>query len=70
MQGDGHIHILLDDIVVVRAMVISPVDPRHRAGLNPMGIGYFARLADIGHQRGFHHILQTSDDSHSPGSEE
>ena len=66
-KGDGHIHILLDDIVVVRAMVIGPVDPRHRAGLNPMGIGYFARLADIGHQRGFHHILQTSDDGHSPG---
>ena len=32
-----------------------------------MGIGNFTRLADIGHQRGFHHILQTSDDGHSPG---
>ena len=62
----GHIHVLLDDIVVVGTMIIGPINPRHRTRLNPTGIRNLARFAHIGHQRGFRHIFQASDDSQSP----
>ena len=67
MQGNGHIHVFLDDVVVVGAMIIGPVDPRHRAGMNPTGIGNLTGFRHIGHQRRFHHVGQRTDDGKAPG---
>ena len=48
MQGDRHIDVFLDDVIVVRAMVIGPVDPRHHSGMNPVDIGEFTGFGDVG----------------------
>ena len=37
VQGDCHINILADDVVVVGTVVIGPINPRCHTGLNPAG---------------------------------
>ena len=48
MQFDRHIDVFLDDVIVVRAMVIGPVDPRHHAGMNPVDIVELTGFGDVG----------------------
>ena len=67
LQRRGQVHILLDDVVVVGAVVVGPVDPRHHARVNPVGIVQFAEFAEVGDQGRFHHFGQRADDDHAPG---
>ena len=46
-----HVYIFLDDVEVVGAMVVSPVNPRHHTGAYPTGVGNLSGGADISNQR-------------------
>ena len=61
-----HIHVFLYNLIVIAAMVVSPVYPRHRARFYPRCVFYTARITDIGDKSRCHHILQLSHYYHSP----
>ena len=62
----SHIDILLDDVVVVRAVIVCPIDPGNHAGLYPTRILQLTRIADIRDEGRLHHICETADDGHTP----
>ena len=66
MQCHRHVDILLNDVVIVGAMIVSPVDPRHHTGLNPTGIGNLTRLGHIGDECRFYDISQRTHDDYTP----
>ena len=66
LQRDSHIHIFLDDAVVVGTMVVCPIDPRHHTRVYPTGIFQFTGFADIRHQCRLHDVSQRADDHHAP----
>ena len=66
MQGDGHVHVFLDDIVVVASMVIGPIDPRYHTGMDPVRIINPAWLANIRDQCRLYDVGQLTDDGHTP----
>ena len=62
----SHIHILLHNLIVVGAMIVCPVYPRHRTWLYPRCVLNAARVADIGDKSGSHHVFQLAHNNHSP----
>ena len=66
MQRHRHVDILLNDVVIVGAVIVSPVDPRHHAGLNPTGIGNFTRLGHVGDERRLNDISQRTHNDYTP----
>ena len=68
VKHGSHIDIFLDDLIVVRAMIVGPVNPRHDAGLNPTYVGYLAGLTNVGDERRLHYLGQGADNGHTPGS--
>ena len=64
-----HIHVFTYYLIVVAAMVICPVNPRHRAWLYPRCVLDAARVADIGDKSGSHHVFQLAHYYHSPRRE-
>ena len=66
MQRGGQVHILLDDVVIVRAVIVGPINPGNDPGVDPVGIVQFAPVADVGDQGRFHHVRQGADDNHAP----
>ena len=44
MERGSHVDILTDDVVIVRTMIISPIDPRYHTWMNPASIRQPARL--------------------------
>ena len=66
MQRGGHVHIFLDDAIVVGAVVVGPIDPRHHTGLYPVRIIQLAWFTDIRNQRRRYDIGQRAHDNHAP----
>ena len=68
MERGRHVDILTDDVVIVRTMIISPIDPRYHTRMNPTGILQLAWLGDIGNQCRLYNIGQFSNNHHTPGT--
>ena len=47
-------------------MVVGPVNPRNQSGLYPRRVFQLGGVGHIGHQRGFNHVRQISDNQHAP----
>ena len=65
-QTDSQIHIFFDNVVVVRAVIVGPVNPRNHARLNPRNIVKLAVGGHIGNQCRFHNISKIANNSHAP----
>ena len=68
VQSCRKIHIHLDDVIIVGAMIICPIHPRHNTRLNPAGISQFARFRHIRDQCRLHHICQRANHGNTPRS--
>ena len=66
MQGDCHVGVFLDDVVVVGAVIVGPIYPRHYTRMNPARVFNLRRLAHIGDECRLHHVFQLTYDNDAP----
>src|SRR5574344_937930 len=62
----GKINILLDDVIVVRTMIVGPIDPGDHTRMYPSSVCQFAGFRHVGNKSGLHHSSQRTDNSHTP----